>query len=134
MKQDNTIIFSDFARKAKERIEARKKLRTKRFFVAAADVTLTLRGLTEQEISDCAEFSDNSIANDKYAIYMACRELRENAQSLVDEGVINHHYEICDMFSNADRHAIAEEIFRLSGVYDEPSVKPIDEVEEVKNS
>ena len=37
------------------------------------------------------------------------------------------------MFSGADRRSIAEEIMRLSGVYDEPSVKPIDEVAEAKN-
>lgn len=60
-------------------------------------------------------------------------ELQENAGALVESGVIRQHYEICDMFSGADRRSIAEEIMRLSGVYDEPSVKPIDEVAEAKN-
>lgn len=134
MGQENRTVFNDFARRAKERIEERKRLRTKQVFVEAAGVTLTLRGLTEQEFLDCSDFSDNSITNDKYALYMACRELQENAQALMDDGVIKHHYEICDMFSNADRHALMDEILRLSGLNEESSVKPINEVEEVKNS
>lgn len=134
MAQENITVFNDFARRAKERIEERKKRRTKQFFVEAEGVTLTLRGLTEQEFSECNDFSEDSLTNDKYGIYMACQELQENAQALMDGGVIKHHYEICDMFSNADRHALMEEILRLSGLYEEASVKPLDEVAEAKNS
>ncbi len=131
--KDNTAVFNDFARRAKERIEQRKKKITKKLRVEAAGVDITIRALTDQEISECMEFSDDSLVVDKYLIYMSCPELQENAGALVEAGVIGKHYEICDMFSGADRHSIAEEIMRMSGVYDEPSVKPIDEVAEAKN-
>lgn len=130
---NNTQIFNDFARRAKEKIEQRKKKMTKKLRVESSGVDITVRGLSEQEISECTEFSDDSIVVDKYLIYMSCRELQENAGTLVEAGVISRHYEICDMFSSADRRSIAEEILKLSGIYDEPSVKPIDEVAETKN-
>ncbi|HBV83925.1 MAG: hypothetical protein OSJ73_08190 [Lachnospiraceae bacterium] len=130
---NHTDVFSDFARRAKERIEQRKKKVTKRLRVESAGVDITIRGLTDQEISDCMEFSDDSLVADKYLIYMACPELQENAAALVEAKVIKQHYEICDMFSGADRRSIAEEIMKLSGVYEESSVKSIDEVAEAKN-
>lgn len=130
---DNTAVFNDFARRAKERIEQRKKKITKKLRVEAAGVDITIRALTDQEISECMEFSDDSLVVDKYLIYMSCPELQENAGALVESGVIRQHYEICDMFSGADRRSITEEIMKLSGVYDEPSVKTIDEVGEAKN-
>lgn len=130
---DNSNIFNDFARRAKERIEAKKKQRTKKLFVGSAGLEITVRGLTEQEIIDCSEFSDDSLVNDKYTMYMACRELQENAGALVDAKVIKNHYDICDMFSSADRHAIIDVILELSGLNEESTVKPVDEVEEAKN-
>lgn len=130
---NNTVVFKDFARRAKERIEQRKKKVTKKLRVESAGVDITIRGLSDQEISECMEFSDDSLVADKYLIYMSCTELQENAGTLVEAGVIKQHYEICDMFSGADRRSIAEEIMKLSGVYEESSVKPIDEVAEAKN-
>lgn len=130
---NNTSTFNDFTRRAKERIEAKKKLRTRKLFVGAAGVEITVRGLTEQEIIDCTDFSDDSLVNDKYTMYMSCRELQENAGALVDAKVIKNHYDICDMFSAADRHAIMDVILELSGLNDESTVKPVDEVEEAKN-
>lgn len=126
-------IFNDFARRAKERIEAKKQQRTKKLFVGAAGLEITVRGLTEQEIIDCSEYSADSFVNDKYTMYMACRELQENAGALVEAKVIKNHYDICDMFSTADRHAIMDVILELSGLSDKPTVKPVDEVEEAKN-
>lgn len=130
---DNNNVFNDFARRAKEMIEAKKQQRTEKLFVEAAGVEITVRGLTEQEIIDCSEFSDDNYTNDKYTMYMACRELQENAGALVEAKVIKNHYDICDMFSTVDRHAIIDVILKLSGLSDEPSVKPVDEVEEAKN-
>ncbi len=130
---DNMAVFDDFARRAKERIEQRKKKITKKLRVEAAGVDITIRALTDQEISECMEFSDDSLVVDKYLIYMSCPELQENAGTLVEAGVIGKHYEICDMFSGADRRSIAEKIMEISGVYDKPSVKPINEVAETKN-
>jgi len=70
---DNTAVFSDFARRAKERIEQRKKKITKKLRVEAAGVDITIRALTDQEISECMEFSDDSLVVDKYLIYHAVR-------------------------------------------------------------
>ena len=64
---------------------------------------------------------------------MACRELQEEADSLVKAGVIDQHYKIANMFKYADRRAIAEEIFTLSGINDKCTIKPVDEIEEAKN-
>ena len=63
----------------------------------------------------------------------ACRELQEEADSLVKAGVIDQHYKIANMFKYADRRAIAEEIFTLSGINDKCTIKPVDEIEEAKN-
>ena len=133
MSQENTIIFSDFARRAKEKIEEKKKRRTKTLYVEEADVNITVRGISEQELAECTEFSDDSLITDKYMIYLACDDLHEPASQLVSDGAIKHHYEICDMFTLADRREIAQQIMRLSGMYAESTVKPVDEVEEVKN-
>lgn len=130
---EQNIIFHDFARRAKEKIEARKKMKTKKLYIGDCDVTITISGLTEQEINDCSNFSQDSLECDKYLIYMACKELQEEADSLVKAGVIDQHYKIANMFNNADRRAIAEEIFVLSGLNDECTIKPIDEIEEAKN-
>ena len=89
--------------------------------------------LTEQEINDVNAFSEDTLECDKYLIYMACRELQEEADSLVKAGVIDQHYKIANMFKYADRRAIAEEIFTLSGINDKCTIKPVDEIEEAKN-
>lgn len=133
MEQNNTIIFSDFARRAKERIEERKKLKTKKLHIGDCDLDITIRGLTEQEINDANAFSDESLENDKYMIYMSCKELQQEAGSLVQAGVIEKHYQIVNMFSLADRTKLAEEILTLSGIYEKSTVESIDEVEEAKN-
>ena len=100
---EQNIIFHDFARRAKEKIEARKKMKTKKLYIGDCDVTITISGLTEQEIND------------------------------VKAGVIDQHYKIANMFKYADRRAIAEEIFTLSGINDKCTIKPVDEIEEAKN-
>ena len=133
MSQKNTIIFSDFARRAKEKIEEKKKRRTKKLRIEESGIEITIRGISEQELTECTEFSDDSLIADKYMIYMACDDLHEPASQLVSDGTIKHHYEICDMFTLADRREIAQQIMRLSGMYAESTVKPVDEVEETKN-
>lgn len=130
---EQNIIFHDFARRAKEKIETRKKMKTKKLYIGDCDVTITISGLTEQEINDVNAFSEDTLECDKYLIYMACRELQEEADSLVKAGVIDQHYKIANMFKYADRRAIAEEIFTLSGINDKCTIKPVDEIEEAKN-
>ena len=131
-KENKEAIFREFAEKAKKRIEERKKFKTKQVYVEKADVNLTLHGLTEEEISECTEMYDSALENDKYTIYLACKELQEVSGMLVEEGILkeNERYKITDMFDLPDRTALTKEILALSGFGGESSVR---EVEEVKN-
>mgnify|MGYP001130674848 CR=1 FL=1 len=131
-KENKEAIFREFAEKAKKRIEERKKFKTKQVYVEKADVNLTLHGLTEEEISECTEMYDSALENDKYTIYLACKELQEVSGILVEEGILkeNERYKITDMFDLPDRTALTKEILALSGFGGESSVR---EVEEVKN-
>ena len=75
---------------------------------------------------------DSALENDKYTIYLACKELQEVSGILVEEGILkeNERYKITDMFDLPDRTALTKEILALSGFGGESSVR---EVEEVKN-
>ena len=77
MEKEKNVIFEAFARKAAERIEERKKLRTMRLMVKSVGMEVEIRGLTEEEIRDCMDFSDESIEVDKYTIYMASPTLQK---------------------------------------------------------
>ena len=83
MEKEKNVIFEAFARKAAERIEERKKLRTMRLMVKSVGMEVEIRGLTEEEIRDCMDFSDESIEVDKYTIYMASPTLQNAAKILV---------------------------------------------------
>lgn len=126
--EDKTIIYADFARKAKEKINARKQLRTKKLFVEDVGIELTLRGLTDQELIDVNEYSDDSLKNDKYLVYVATKELPEIAEIMMRNGDIQDYTDVVDMFTRADRKQLAEEVLKLSGVYDESTVKEVDEI------
>lgn len=126
--EDKTIIYADFARKAKEKINARKQLRTKKLFVEDVGIELTLRGLTDQELIDVNEYSDDSLKNDKYLVYVATKELPEIAEIMMRNGDIQEYTDVVDMFTRADRKQLAEEVLKLSGVYDESTVKEVDEI------
>lgn len=128
MDKQERIIFTDFARKAKERIEAKKMLKTKQLYIPDLDETITIRALTDQEIIDCSEYSDDNEKNDRYLIYMACKELQEIAGIMVENGDIEEHIEVIQMFSGADKKSIARKILELSGIYDESTIKEVDEI------
>jgi hypothetical protein len=136
MNADKTRIFQDFAAKAKRRIEERKQFHTKEYYVKDADVTLTLHGLTEEEISESFDlFEGGDLERDKYVIYLACRELQQAAEIMAAEGSLSEHerYKITEMFSLSDRRYLAEEVLKLSGVGTDCSVEPVSEVAEIKN-
>ena len=135
MENNNELIFSAFAEKAKKRIEERKKLNTKQFYVQDADVTLTLRGITEEEFSDISEMFESEIETDKYTLYTGCRELQEAAKCMMEQRELTEstRYKITEMFQLSDRTALVREILKLSGFTAESSVTPIRETDEVKN-
>ena len=143
MDNNKTVIFQDFARKAKQRLEEKKKKRTKQVHVDDIDMTLTIRGISDEEYAEISEMENLSeIERDKYLIYYVCPELQETARIMVEEGSLTDtgRYKIADIFQPVDRTALCREILKLSGLLGESSVRDaenqperISEVDEVKN-
>ena len=137
---DKKIIFQDFARKAKERIEEKKKKRTKKLYVGDIDMTLTIRGISNEEYLEIVEMDMTSLEQDRYLIYYACEELQKASAIMVEEGSLSEgeRYKITEMFEPIDRSRICTEILQLSGLTGDSSVKEagegrVSEVDEVKN-
>lgn len=140
---NKTVIFQEFARKAKKLLEEKKKKRTKQLYVKDIDMTLTVRGVSDEEYAEISEMENLSeIERDKYLIYYVCPELQETAQIMVEEGSLldSGRYRIADVFRPVDRTAICREILALSGFLGDSSVtdaakqpERISETEEVKN-
>lgn len=128
MSDNKPIAFESFAKKAAAKLQERKKLKTKKLYIGDLDETIEIRGLTDQEFQDCSEYSDNGILVDKYTVYYASKTLQDLASNLVEQGVIKEHLEVMDMFTPADRTALANEVMKLSGVMDGTTVKELDEV------
>ena len=143
MDNNKTVIFQKFARKAKERLEEKKKKRTKQLYVKDVDMMLTIRGISDEEYAEITEMENMSeIERDKYLLYYVCPELQDTAGILVEEGSLTEatRYKIADIFRPVDRTALCREILALSGFLGESSVTGvgnpqdgISEVEEVKN-
>lgn len=133
MDGNKVMVFESFAKKAAAKIEARKKMRTKKLYIGDLDETIEIRAVTDQEVQDCIEFSDLEIEQDKYMIYLASKTLQDLATEMVKQGLIKKHLEIMEMFSAVDRRALSKEILNFSGFNDESTVKPIQELDEVKN-
>ena len=136
MDQDKVIIFEQFARKAKERIEERKILHVETLEIESmGGMSMKIRGLSDAELNEVYEFSEDAIENDKYAIFFASSTLQEAAKIMVADGDLQpgKEYQITDMFTQAERRFIANRILVLSGVNSEAGIK-IKETDEVKNS
>lgn len=143
MDDNKIIIFQEFARKAKERLEEKKKKRTKQLYVGDIDMTLTIHGISDEEYVEITEMENLSeIERDRYLIYYACPELKETAKIMVEEGSLpdSQRFKIAEIFRAVDRTAICREILALSGLSGENSVtdaakqpERISEVEEIKN-
>lgn len=131
--EEKKEIFISFAEKARKKLEAKKKKRTEKLQVPDLDETITITALTDQELADVSEFSEEDSINDKYMIYMSSPELQELAKELKENGDIKKHYEVVDIFRRADRRKIAKRILEISGIYEESDIKVIKETEEVKN-
>lgn len=128
MDQEKILTFEAFARKAAKKLEDRKTKKKKMLYIGALDEQIEIRALSDQEISECMEYSEDDFTNDKYTMYYASRTLQELAGYMIDNGMIKEHLEVCDAVSSADRKKIVHEILALSGVYDETTVKELDEV------
>jgi len=136
VEQEKIVIFEEFARKARERIEEKKKFKREELIIdSMGGMTMEIRGLSDAELNEVYEFSDDAIENDKYAIYFASSTLQEAAKVMVSEGSLQtgREYLITDMFTQSERRFIAERILILSGANGEPGIR-VKETEEVKNS
>ena len=132
MDQEKIVVFEAFAKKAAQKIEERKKKRTKTLYIGDLNEQIEIRGLTEEEFKDCSEYSKDGSEADKYTMYYASKTLQELAGYMVEQGMIKEHLDVCNMIAIFDRNAIIHEILELSGLTGKSSVKPIEELEEVK--
>ncbi|RKJ01301.1 hypothetical protein D7X87_20580 [bacterium D16-54] len=128
MEREKVINFQSFAKKAVEKIEAKKKMRRKSLYIGDLEETIEIRALTDQEMSDCFEYSEDDYTNDKYTMYYASPTLQELAKYMKQEGMIQNHLDVCDSISKVDRNKIVHEILALSGALGESTVKELDEV------
>lgn len=140
MNDNKTAIFQDFARKAKKKIEEKKKKKTKQLYVKDCDVMITIHGISDEEFVEITEMKDmTEIERDQYTVYYACQELQDVSAELVKDGTLTEktRYKIAEMFSAVDRAAIVRDITKLSGLSGESSVvdaeEHISELNEVKN-
>lgn len=135
MDQNKVAIFEKFARKAKERIEERKKFKKETLEIGSIGMDIEIRGLSDAELNEVFEFSDDAIENDKYAIFFASTTLQEVAKVMVVNGSLQpgKEYQITDMFTQAERRFIAGRILEISGVNSEAGIT-VKETNEVKNS
>lgn len=131
------ITFEKFAQQAAKRMEERKKHRTEQLRLKDMDdMVLEIRALSDKEISECYEFSDDSLKIDQYTIYCASKTLQETAKVLVANGQLKpgQEYKITEMFTATERNYIAKRVLTLSGVLGDAGIEVIKETEEIKNS
>ena len=128
MLENKTITFEKFANKAAKKIEERKKKRVKKLYSSDLEEEIEIRGLSTEEIGECSEYSDNSHEVDKYTIYYASRTLKDLANYMKEKGLIKDYLDVMDMFSMQDIKKLAEEVLKLSGVFDDTTLKEVDEI------
>lgn len=126
-------VFVSFAQKAAKKLEEKKKQRTEKIYIPDYDETITIHALTDQELVEISEFSDDDSKNDKYMIYMSSPELQQLARELKEQGAIKEYHEVAEIFRRADRREIAKKILEISGIYEESDIKVLSETVEIKN-
>lgn len=136
MNQERTIIFEQFAQRAKQRIEERKKINKEELEIdSMGGMSIDIRGVSDTELSEIYEFSQDPIEVDQYLIFYASATLQEAAKYMAQDGSLKtgKEYKITEIFTSAERSFIAKRILTLSGVYDEAGIR-VKESETVKNS
>lgn len=134
MEKNKTIVFEQFARKAAERLEERKKLRTERLRVKSIDIEIEIRGLSDAEMHDCMDFSEDNIEQDRYTLFMASPTLQEAGKILKENGTLQQEYKIAEMFTAVEQSYMVNRVLELSGYKGNPDIEVIKEEDEVKNS
>lgn len=135
MDKDKNEIFKSFTAKAIKRIQEKNVPKYCTLYVPSMDTNIKIRSLNYPEIVECTEIEDKSDPNaaDKYTIYLAVVEpnLKEVAQEMMDQGLIQTYPEVVNIFEMSEVTEIATEIMKLSGVLGN---KKVTVVEELKNS
>lgn len=132
--KDKVLVFQNFARKAAQRLEERKKMRRERLYVKSIEDEVEIRGLSDAELNDCMEFSDDPLEVDKYTVYYASPTLQEAGKLLVADGTLKQEYKIMNMFTATERRYLVNRVLELSGATGEAGIEPVKETEELKNS
>lgn len=132
-KSMKTDTFISFAQKAAKKLEEKKKQRRENLFIPDFDEIITITALTDTEIMEINEYSDDPSLNDSYMIYTSCPELQELAKTLVEQKSIEKHVDVVNIFSFADKKHIAHRILEISGIYEESKIEVISETAEIKN-
>lgn len=65
-KNEKTAVFENFAQQAARRMEEKKKHRKERLKIKSmGDTEIEIRGLSDKELNECFEFSEDSIEVDR---------------------------------------------------------------------
>lgn len=131
--KDKVLVFQNFARKAAQRLEERKKMRREKLYVKSIEDEVEIRGLSDAELNDCMEFSEDPLEVDKYTVYYASPTLQEAGKILVADGTLKQEYKIMDMFTAPERRYLVNRVLELSGATGEAGIEPVKETEELKN-
>ena len=136
-RNEKIAVFENFAQQAARRMEEKKKLRKERLRIKSmGDTEIEIRGLSDKELNECFEFSEEPIEADRYTIYYASRTLQEAAKILVSNGTLKQgqEYKIAETFNAVERNFIAKRVLELSGASGDAGIEVVKEVEEIKNS
>ena len=134
-KNEKIAVFENFAQQAARRMEEKKKHRKERLRIKSmGDTEIEIRGLSDKELNECFEFSEDSIEVDRYTMYCASQTLQEAAKLLVAQGTLKQEYKITETFNAVERNFIVKHILALSGAVGDAEIEVISEVEEIKNS
>lgn len=128
---ERRYIFASFAKKAMAKIEEKKKRKKKTFYSEELDMEVEIRGLSSEELMECSEYSESALVVDKYTLYYASKSLQELAGYMMEEGMIENHLQVIDIFEVADINYLVKEVLKLSGMTQKSSFS---EVEEIKKN
>ena len=136
-KNEKTAVFENFAQQAARRMEEKKKHRKERLKIKSmGDTEIEIRGLSDKELNECFEFSEEPLEVDRYTIYYASQTLQEAAKILISNGTLKQgqEYKIAETFNSVERNFIVKRILELSGASGDAGIEVVSEVEEIKNS
>ena len=135
MDKDKSEVFKSFTNKAIKRFQEKKVRKYRTLHIPSLDENIKIRNLDYPEIVECTEIEDENDPNaaDNCTIYLAVVEpnLKEVAQQMMNQGLIQTYPEVVNIFEMSEITEIATEIMKLSGVLGN---KKVTVVEELKNS